>query len=71
MSEWVKVPDYQPMIGTECLACGKTINLGYYTNALVPMLCEECKEAIKFAKELIKIVKEHNDEHEKRCMAQR
>ena len=52
MNQWVKVPDYQPMIGTECMVCGKEINLGYVTNALVPMMCEECKEAIKFAKEL-------------------
>ena len=53
MNQWVKVPDYQPMIGTECMVCGKEINLGYVTNALVPMMCEECKEAIKFAKELM------------------
>ena len=52
MTEWVKVPDYQPMIGTECMVCGKEINLGYYTNQLVPMICEDCKEAIKFAKAL-------------------
>lgn len=52
MSEWVKVPDYQDMIGTECIGCGKPISLGYTYSALVPRLCEECKEAIKFAKEL-------------------
>ena len=52
MSEWVKVPDYQDMIGTECIGCGKPISLGYAYSALVPRLCEECKDAIKFAKAL-------------------
>ena len=54
MTEWVKVPDYQPTIGTECMVCGSEINLGYCTNQLVPMICEECKEAIKYAKKLMK-----------------
>ena len=53
MTEWVKVPDYQPSIATECMVCGKEINLGYCTNYLVPMICEECKEAIKYAKKLM------------------
>ena len=53
MSEWVKVPDYQDMIGTECIGCGKTISLGYAYSVIVPRLCEECKEAIKFAKKLM------------------
>lgn len=44
MTEWVKVPDYQPLIATECMVCGKEINLGYYTNHLVPMICEETDE---------------------------
>lgn len=52
MSEWVKVPDYQDMIGTECIVCGKIINLGYAQSVLVPRMCEECKDAIKFAKAL-------------------
>ena len=54
MAEWVKIPDYQQPIGTECMVCGKEINLGYSTNHLVPMICEECKEAIKYAKKLLK-----------------
>ena len=53
MSEWVKVPDYQDMIVTDCIVCGKAINLGYAQSVLVPMMCEECKEAIKFAKILM------------------
>ena len=53
MTEWVKVPDYQDMIGTECIGCGKPINLGYARSAFVPRLCDECKEAIKFAKKLM------------------
>ena len=53
MTEWVKVPDYQDMIGTECIGCGKPINLGYAQSALVPRLCNECKEAIKYAKKLM------------------
>ena len=58
----MKVPDYQGMIGTECIGCGKTINLGYVQSALVPRLCEECKEAIKFAKELMNDqIKNKND----------
>ena len=52
MSEWVKIPDYQDMIGTECIGCGKAINLGYAQSVLVPRMCDECKEAIKFAKAL-------------------
>lgn len=50
MSEWVSAPDYNNMIATECIVCGKTINLGYSCSALVPRLCDECKEAIKWAK---------------------
>lgn len=69
MSEWVKVPDYQDMIGTECIGCGKPISLGYVQSPLVPRLCEECKEAIKFAKELmndqINLKKELVDDFEK------
>ena len=52
MSEWISIPDYNAPIGTSCMVCGKEINLGYSTNALVPAMCEECKEAIKFAKAL-------------------
>lgn len=59
MTEWVKVPDYQSPIGTECMVCGKEINLGYCTNHLVPMICEECKEAIKYAKKLMKEQETH------------
>ena len=63
MSEWVKVPDYQDMIGTECIGCGKLINLGYAQSVLVPRLCDECKEAIKFAKELMNDqIKNKNDQ---------
>ena len=58
MTEWVKIPDYQPPIATECMVCGKEINLGYCTNHLVPMICEECKEAIKYAKKLIEMAAE-------------
>ena len=58
MTEWVKIPDYQPNIVTECMVCGKEINLGYCTNCLVPKICEDCKEAIKYAK---KLLKERND----------
>jgi len=53
MSEWISVPDYQDMIGTECIGCGKAISLGRSYSGLVPRLCEECKEAIKFAKKLM------------------
>ena len=53
MSEWISIPDYNAPIGTSCMFCGKEINLGYLTNALVPAMCEECKEAIKFAKKLM------------------
>lgn len=54
MSEWVPVPDYNNMIATECIGCGKPIKLGYAYSILVPRLCDECKEAIKFAKKLLK-----------------
>ena len=53
MPELVKVPDYQDMIGTECIGCGKLIKLGYAQSELVPRLCDECKEAIKYAKKLM------------------
>ena len=53
MSEWIEIPkDTDYMTGTECIGCGKTISLGYANTYLVPMLCEECKDAIKFAKAL-------------------
>lgn len=54
MSEWIKIPDWDDMIGTECIGCGKLISLGRDHSALVPRLCDECKEAIGFAKELMK-----------------
>ena len=53
MTEWVKIPDYHPSTTTECMVCGKEINLGYCTSWLVPKICEECKEAIKYAKKLM------------------
>ena len=62
MSEWVKVPDYQDMIGTECIGCGKTINLGYAQSVLVPRMCDECKEAIQFVKELMNDGLKHYDD---------
>lgn len=65
MSEWISIPDYNDRIGTECIGCGKTIKLGYVQSPLIPKLCDECKEAINFAKELRNAyVNSKNDENE-------
>lgn len=67
MSRWMSVPDYQDMIETECIGCGKAISLGRSYSELVPRLCEECKEAIKFAKKLINDQEKKNMEELKPC----
>lgn len=39
--------------GIPCISCGKTIDLGHNYSPLVPRMCDECKEAIEFAKEFM------------------
>ena len=38
---------------TECISCGASIPLGYGDSINVRRMCNECKEAIKFAKEFM------------------
>ena len=46
-------------IGTPCISCGKTIDLGHDSSALVPRMCDECKEAIEFARTIIQVSKNY------------
>jgi len=39
-------------IGTPCLICGETVEIGYFGGS--PKICEECKQAVLHVKELLK-----------------
>lgn len=43
-------------IGTPCLICGETVEIGYFGGG--PKICEECKQAVLHVKELLKKSKE-------------
>ena len=43
-------------IGTPCLICGETVEIGYFGGS--PKICEECKQAVLHVKELLKKSKE-------------
>ena len=43
-------------IGTPCLICGETVEIGYFGGG--PKICEECKQAVVHVKELLKKSKE-------------
>lgn len=41
-------------ISTSCIVCGKTIALEPYQAPNAPRVCDECKEAVAWAKEKMK-----------------
>lgn len=45
-------------IATDCMCCGKIIYLGYNYSALVPRLCDQCIDAIRWAKEIKRLCAE-------------
>ena len=50
----VKISEFQ--VGTPCMCCGETVILSdAEAHGVCIKLCEDCKEAIKFAKEMKKM----------------
>ena len=50
----IKIPDPNALqTAAECLICGKLVELGYSSSIWV-LVCDECKEAVKYAKKLLK-----------------
>ena len=39
-------------ITTPCIVCGESIHIGEYESALVPRMCDKCKDAIMFIKRM-------------------
>jgi hypothetical protein len=41
-------------VGIPCLICGKVLETGMGSYCLYPYVCDECKEAVAYAKQLMK-----------------
>lgn len=37
---------------TPCIVCGEAVHIGEYESALVPRMCDKCKDAIMFIKRM-------------------
>ena len=50
----IQIPNMfnQPKICITCVVCGEIAREEYFTGNIDIVVCDECKEAIKFAKEL-------------------
>lgn len=48
MSEYIE----PAKLSTQCIVCGKEIKLENGQSDIVPRMCNECKDAIMFAKEM-------------------